>query len=439
MNRNNLWDFIMEAGEDVPAVTAPTSDPTTGSGIPGVAGTERGDSSPVAMPGQEKTDDKKIPGLGDMEDSKDQVKEPTDPDLPEEDEDKDFELWRGEFIELSSKLNIKDCLESLRPWKDKVSDLEPPQAKFVNDNYAIFNYLQDPLIYESMKEIRNLIKEQLDKTYPGTVLMQHLTTVIGKKDPLQQVLIKLFAAYGMKADLHRKYVAALLCAVQTGGGNRIWDLVYCEKDFTINIDTRFVTDFGRIELGRWSLKTSDPDQILSDSELDQLKDGSPDMRQSLRRRVTLESFANHFKKRSLLVHINHPEGGTHCVGWDLGESLLAGYHDGRIVVRSHQSDQKRANITESGDIVPLLDTDFLYVQETGETDDSGNPEAVEVPFIEIRDNVAYLVADKKTLENAGAVLNGMFIKEIPYNGNPSDLKGIRDSIPNLDAILGKDY
>ncbi len=320
--------------------------------------------------------------------------------MEEERDDKDFEVWRGEYIELSSKMNVQEMLESVRPWKDKSNDLEPPQAKFVNDNYAICNYLQDPQILQAMKDTRNLIKQQLDRTYPGTVVMQHLTTVIDRYEPLQQVLIKLFAAYGLKAELHRKFLAAILCAVQTGGGNRRMDLVLSEKNLTVNLDTRFATEFGEIQIGRWALKTSDPDEILSDSEMDQLKDGSPDMRAAIRRRVILESFC---------------------------------------MVRSRQSDQKNAMISEAGDVVPLLDTDFMYVQETGETDDSGNPEAIEVPFVSVRDNVAYLVADMKTLENAGAVLNGLFMKEIQFNGNPSDLKAIRDSLPNLKAILNKDY
>jgi len=448
VNRNNLWDFdyFTEAGEEVSANQAPTSDPTTGSGIPGVGGSERGDSSPATVGGnpQNKNQDK-VPGLGDMKGPEDQQpqddieNDPEHPDMPEQKETRDFESWRGEFIQMSLKMNAKEMLDSIRPWKDKCNDLEPSQAKFVNDNYTIFNYLQDPQIEQGMKEVRNLIRQQVDRTYPGTVIMQHLTTVIDKHEPLQQILIKLFAAYGLKIELHRKFLAALLFAVQTGGGNRRMDLVYAERKLTVNIDTRFATDFGEINIGRWALKTSDPDEILSDTEMDQLKDGSPDMRAALRRRVILESFAKQFMKRSLLIHINHPEGGTHAIGWDLGESLQAGYHDGRVMVRSRQSDTKNAMISESGDVVPLLDTDFMYVQETGETDDSGNPEAVEVPFISVRDNTAYLVADKKTLENAGAVLNGLFMKEIPFNGNPSDLKGIRDSLPNLKGMLNKDY
>lgn len=427
------WYYFDEAEEPV-AQTAPTSDPTTGSGIPGL-GTQQGQQQP---PQQQQQKPEK--GLADAPEEDDVEQDPQQPEMPDEEETekKDFETWRGEFMKLAEKSDTKQMLESIKKWKDR-EDLEPPQARFVSDNYKILIYRQDANVEKAMKEIRNLIKQDLDKTNPGTTIMQHVTTVVEKIEPLKQVLIKLTGFGGLKAELHRKFLAGILGAVQVGGGNRREDLIFADKGYTVNVSTRFATQFGEISIGRWALKESDPQEFLTNAEMDRLSDGSPEEKQVLRRRVIMESIAKRFMSRSFLVHVNHPDGTTHALGWDLGESLISAYHDGKLVVRGHQSDVRNAMINDNGDVVTLVDVDIMYVKETGESDDYGKPESVEVPFLEIRDNVIYLASDLKDLENASASMSGMFFKEIPFTGNPSDLKGIRDSIPDMLAMLNKAY
>jgi hypothetical protein len=423
------------------ATQAPTSDPTTGSGIPGVAGTARADDNQPPQEGKDKKP-KDAPGLADADLTKSKQEDPEEPEQDEDEDEKefdDFESWRGEYMKMAIASDTEEMLNAIRPWKKNQAELESTQAKFINDNYNILVYREDATIAKVSEEIRSLIKKSIDKTHPGTVIMQHITSVLEKTPTLQQVLIKLYNAYGLKGELHRKFIAAILGAVQTGGANIRQDLVYCEKKMTINIDTRYVTEFGEISVGRWSLKTTDPENILSESEMDRLQDGAPEERMALRRRIVIESMARHFMKRSLLIHVGRPDGNVISIGWDLGESLLASYVDGKLVVRSNESPVKNAMISQSGDIIPLLNVDVLYVKETGETDDSGNPEAVEVPFLSVRDGNVFLVADKSLLEIASATMNGMFIKSIPFTGNPSDLQGIRDSLPTLKGILGKDY
>jgi hypothetical protein len=433
MNRNNLWSFL--EADDATAAQAPTTDPNQGAGSnpPGPPGTPTPPTEP------------QVKGLGDMEGDQEKDKpqpeddveqDPEHPDV-DDDEDQGYEAWKAEFMKLAEKADTKVMLESVRAWKDK--ELEPPQSKFVKDNYQILVYREDANVEKAMKEIRNLVKQDLDKTNPGTTLMQHITATLEKSEPLKQILIKLSSGFEIKGALHRKFIAGITGAIQTGGGNAKEDLVYAEKGLTINISTRYATQFGEINLGKWALRTNDPEQFLSETELDRFKDGAPEEKQTLRRRIILESLAARYKKRSFIIHVNHPNGSTHAIGWDLGESLLAGYHDGKIVVRGHQSDERNAQITDAGDIVSLVDVDIMYIRETGDADDYGRPETIEVPFIKVKDCRVYLTADMDLLENASASLTGMFFREMPFNGNPSDLIGIRDSIPDLKAILNKGY
>lgn len=421
MSRLNWWAF-MEAEEpftNQPPELGDQPDQTQNQGAPTP-------KAPEALPSDEEGNEDE-----DIED------DPEEPDFPEEEEEKDYEGWRGEFMVMSQNADTKEMLASIRPFRDK--QLESPQAKFVNDNYHILLYREDANVEKAMKEIRKLTKQDLDRTNPGTTLMQHITTVLDQIDPLKQIPIKLFNAFAIKGELHRKFIAGITGAIQVGGGNRKEDLIYCEKDLTINISTRFATQFGEINLGKWSLKTNDPQEFLSDSELNRLKDGAPEEKQVLRRRIILESMAKRFKTRSFLIHINHPDGSTHALGWDFGESLLSGYHDGKLVVRGNKSDERNAMINDGGDIVSLIDVDIMFIRQTGETDDYGKPETVEVPFIMIKNGTIYLKCDLDTLENSSAILGGMFLKEMPFNGNPSDLKGIRESLPDLKGILNKAY
>lgn len=362
--------------------------------------------------------------------------DPTDPDIEEEETPKDFEEWRHEFFELSIKGDIKEMLDSIAQVK-QTKITESSQKKFVEDNLQILLYRQDANISKATKEIRNLISDDLDRTNPGTTIMQHVTAILEKDQTINQVLLKLTGLYGLKGDLHRKWLAALLGAVQVGGGGNREDLLYSDTEYTINISTRFHTQFGEVTLGKWSLKSDDPERYLSEPEMDRLSEGSPEEKQVLRRRVILESISEKFKKRAFLIHIVHPDGTINSLGWDLGDSLLAAYREGKLVVRGRQNEEKDAMISDNGEIVTLIDLDILYVKETGESDDNGRPQMVEVPFMERRDSVLYLVADLETLNMAASSMSGIFFREVPYTGNPSDVDAISQCIPSVYEILNR--
>ena len=94
-------------------------------------------------------------------------------------------------------------------------------------------------------------------------------------------------------------------------------------------------------------------------------------------------------------------------------------------------------ISDTGEIVTLIDYDIKFVIENGEVDDNGKPEFVEVPFIEHRDSTLYLNSDLETLQSAAASLPGMFFRETPYGGNPAEVLSIAQCVPSLSELLNK--
>jgi hypothetical protein len=419
---NNIMDWLHEA-EQPSAGQAPTSDPyarIVGATQPPDQGA--GPPQPSDQPQQQQ----------------DNVED--DPSMPEADpkatQPQDFEQWRHDFLELSIKGDVEEMLSSINHIRS-VEGLEFSQKKFIEDNFQILLYRQDPAIAKATKEIRNLIKQDLDRTNPGTTVMQHIAAALEKDPILSQVFIKLGGMYGLKGELHRKFIAAITGSVQVGVGASREDLIYCEKEYTINLSTRFATQFGEINLGKWSLKSDDPQRYLTEPELDRLNDGAPEEKQTLRRRIILESIGDKFKQRAFIINIVSTDGTVHYLGWDLGDSLLAAYKEGKVIVRGKQNESKDAMISDTGDIITLVDVDIVFVRETGEVDEDGKPEMVEVPFLTRRDSVLYLDADLDTLKTAASSLSGMFFNASPYNGNPEELDTIARCIPSLSEMLGR--
>lgn len=416
MGISNIWQNWLEAEEPY-AGQAPTTDPYAQ-----VAG--QAPASP-AVP---------TPPPGDEEDNVED--DPAEPDRGDEpDEPKDFEQWRHDFLELSIKGDVANMLDSIGAVQN--NHLELTQRKFVEDNLRILLYRQEANVAKASKEIRSLIKDDLDRTNPGTTVMQHVMSVVEKDPILQEVLVKLAGFFAMKGDPHRKWLAALLGAVQVGGGGDREDLLYSDKDYTINISTRYYTQYGEVALGKWSLKADDPNRYLSEPEVERLQEGSPEEKQVLRRRIIMESISEKFKQRAFLVHIAHPDGTVDSLGWDLGESLRAAYKDGKLVVRGNESVEKDAMISDNGDIVTLVDLDILFVRETGSTDDDGKPEMVEVPFMQRRDSILTLTADIDTVRLAASTMTGMFFRQLPFSGSQSEVLSLTRCVPSLTQLLGQ--
>lgn len=355
----------------------------------------------------------------------------------EEGGNQDYEQWKKTFFKLAVKGDPVEMMNALEPIREQ-QGLTAPQRKFVEDNWNILVLRQNANIDKASKEVRKLIKQNLDRNNPAVSVMQHMTNVLEESDTpqLRDVYVKLSGLYGLKSDLHRKYMAAMTGSIQVGGGGSGEDLAYSEKDYSIRFSTRFGTQFGEISVGKWSLQQDDPERYLQEAELERLSDGSPEEKQVLRRRIVIESIAERFKNRAFLLHVVSPdEGAVYCIGWDMSDSLLAGYKEGKIIVRSRDASDSEAMIDDEGAIVPLLDLSILYLKETGESDENGKPKTKEVPFMERRDGMLYLNAQLETVRDVSTGMQGIFFKELPFNGNPSDIKGIMRAVPNLEEIL----
>ena len=59
----------------------------------------------------------------------------------------------------------------------------------------------------------------------------------------------------------------------------------------------------------------------------------------------------------------------------------------------------------------------------------------EVEFIEKRNGMLFLTASLQTIGEASSSLQGTLFKEIPYAGNPSDLKSIKKCIYSAHDML----
>ena len=363
------------------------------------------------------------------------TQDPQSPDLSDNDnmDNKDFEEWRGEYFDLAIKADTEEMLNNLKQMRDR--DLDPTQRKFIEDNIQVMFLREDANIDKASKEIRKLIKDQLDENYPATSLMQHITSALEKIPSLNNVFFKLLGTFGMKGDLHRKFLCSLLCAVQTGGGGSREDIVYSEKNYSIDISTRFSSEWGEMPLGKWSPKMDDPKRYLVEPEIARLKDGSPEERTVLRHRIVLASIAEQFEKRAFLIHVANPDGTINVMGWDVGESIKSGYVDGKLVVRTKTGEPVEAFIDDDGNIIAIPDLHVKFVKDTGKTDDRGKPMTREYPFMERINGMLYFVASLNTIRHMSNSMNGVFFKEIPYNGNPSDIKQLIRAVPSADEIL----
>lgn len=418
------WDFYMEI-ED-PNGGVPSTDPAAGG---------QGSAANVPPADQQQQDPSKEmpkPPTGEQENTEDITDDPHQPDMPDHEEDKDFEDWRNEFFKLSIKGDAQEMADSCKTMRDR--DLDPTQRKFVEDNLHISWLRQDPNVDKLSKSVRKLIKQQIDKNYPSTSIMQHIVNSMSEQPTSYEMFYKLPGFYGMKGDLHRKVVAAVLGAVQIGGGGSREDLVFNEKDYSINVSTRFSTEWGEITLGKWAIQVDDPERFLEEPELARLKDGAPEERTVLRHRIVLNSIAERFKTRAFLVHVVNPDGTIHALAWDLGDSLMAGYRDGKLVVRTKSSEAAEAIIDDDGNVIPISDLTIRYVKETGKRDDTGAPYKHEVEFMERINGMLYLTADLETIRDMSN-MQGVFFHEIPFNGNPSDMKAFTRCVPSLSELL----
>lgn len=425
-NRINVLKWLHEA-DQAPGMGQP--DPGAGGppqSQPGGPGDPMGQQPPQQEDPNQMSMDQQ-PGEPDLSD------DPPFPDMPDEQGQDDFEIWKIKFVKESIKGDPNVLIQKILSVRDR--ELGAYQSKFVEDNLDINFTRQNANVLQVSNEIRKLIKKDFDRTYPATSVVRHITDTLEKSPLLNEVYIKLMGLGGGKADQHRKFVAALIGAVQVGSGGENEDLVFEEQDYSIRISTRFNARWGDINIGRWYLKEDDPERYLKPVELDRLEGGSPEEKDVLRRRIVIESIADHFMERAFVINVVGMDGTVYHIGWDLGNSLKSAYLDGKLVVRTQDNDTKEAFIDEEGSIIAIPNMNIYYVKEGDGVAVRGKPEIEEIEFISHRDGVLYLTAQLDLIKEAATTLQGMHYKETLWQGNPTDIKKIMRCVPSTPEML----
>lgn len=421
-NRINSDQWLAE--QDIPPMGG---QPDMGAGgppmtQPGAPGDPMGQGQPTDM------------AVDDQPEEEDISRDPPFPDMPEDmPEEKDFEVWKMEFVKESIKGDPHALVQKILQIRDRELDAYP--RKFVEDNLDINFLRQNANIFEASTEVRKLLKKDFDRTNPGTSVVNHLTAVLDKNPMLNEVYIKLTGLGGGKGDQHRKFLGSLMGCVQVGSGGQNEDLVFEEADYSIRISTRFNTKWGDVTIGRWYLREDDPERYLKEPELERLDSGSPEERDVLRRRLVIESIAERYRERAFVINVVGPDGTVYHLGWDLGNSLRAAYLDGKLVVRTGDNDTREAFIDEEGSIIAVPNMDIYYIKESESLSHSGRAELEELEFISYRDGYLYLSAPLDLVKEAAVNLQGMLFKETLWQGNPTDLLRVQRCVPSSPEML----
>ncbi len=440
-NRYALESWLAE--QDMPMLGG-QPDPAGGQspmgGAPGMVGPEPQQGMPPGDPSITNPPPQEMPGAspegGPPPD--DVTQDPTSPDMPEENEDADFEQWKKEFFKMAIKGDPQELLDMLNKVREAdQGEVQAYQRKFIEDNFQIQTLRLNSNVAKASKEVRSLIKEQLDRNNPASSVVNHLASVLETDPLLNNIFIKLDGYGGLKGDLHRKFLAALMGAVQVSSGADGEDIIFNEKEYSILMSTRFAAKWGKVKLGDWSLREDDPQRYLSEPELKRLEGGSPEEKDVLRRRIVLESIADKFEQRAFLFHVVDDNGTIYSFGWDTAGSLRAAYTEGKLVVRTRHSENSEAMIDDNGELIPLIDLNIYYVKETGQQDEEGMPAVEEIEFMQRRNGMLFLTATLQTIKEASSALQGAVFKETPYSGNPSDLKTLRRCVYSTHDLLLK--
>lgn len=361
------------------------------------------------------------------------IQEPKEPDMPKNSKISDFSSWKNKFFKESIKNDVGTLLQMINQIRD--SDLTSYQNKFVEDNLQICFLRQNANINKASGEMRKKIRDDLDMANPSVSLVNHFASTISAMPELLNTFIRISGYCSNKADLHRKYISSLIGAIQVGSGAQQEDIIYNEKTYSIRISTRFNSKFGSLDMGRWALQQDDPQKYLSDPELEKLDSGAPEEKRVLRHRIIIESVATSFEKRVFIANVLTDDGTLYFIGLDLSNVLRSGYDNGVLTVSTFQNDASEALFDSEGSLVTLQDIKIQYQKETGEMDENGNPLKDRTEFLVKRDGMLFINASLETLQDAAGNVNGLSVKELPFNGNPSDLQNLTRCVASAPELI----
>ena len=436
MNRYNLEDWLVEY--DIPGAAANPDARTAGgppTGNPDFADTMSQDDSDVVDPNAPNTDmnmgDENQDGQEATEEQPTDISDdPQTPDMPEDSNDElDFETWKSNYFKETVKGDPNALIDFISEMRDR-ENLMPYQRKFIEDNYNIQLIRLNSNVMNASKSIRKNIREQLDKNNPATSVVSHVANVLDTMPHLNNTFIKLMGYAGNKGELHRKFIAALTGSVQVSSSPDKENIIFNEKEYSIKMPTRLNSEWGDVALGSWSLREDDPERYLSEPELQRLSEGSPDERDVLRRRIVIESIAKQFEEYAFIINVVGDDGTIYYLGWDISNSLRGAYTEGKIIIKTNKSENSEAMIDDDGSILPMIDLKIYFVKESEEIEGRE-----EIEFMEKRNGMLFLTAGLQTIKEASSSMQGAEFKEIPYQGNPSDLKSIRRCVYSAHDML----
>lgn len=282
--------------------------------------------------------------------------------------------------------------------------------------------------------IRKNMREQLDKNNPATSIVNHISNVLDTMPHLNNTFIKMMGYSGNKGELHRKFIAALTGSVQVSSSPDKENIIFNEREYSVKMPTRLNSEWGDVALGSWSLKEDDPERYLSEPELKRLSEGSPEERDVLRRRIVVESIAKQFEEQAFIINVVGDDGTIYYLGWDISNALRGAYAEGKLVIKTNNSENSEAMINDEGSIVPMVDLKIYFVKQTGEQDANG-PVVEEIEFMSKKNGMLFLTAGLPVIKDAASALQGTEFKEVPYQGNPSELKSIRRCVYSAHDML----
>jgi hypothetical protein len=435
MKNHNLEDWLVEF--DIPAAAAngdaPGGPPT---GNPDFADTMANDN-PMPDPNAPNMDTQAPENQEALEQSPEDVsQDPQVPDMPEDPSsgEQDFEVWKSNYFKESVKGSANDLIDLFYSVRDR-DNLQPYQRKFVEDNYNIQLIRLNSNVLEASKLIRKNIREQLDKNNPATSIVNHIANVLDTMPHLNNTFIKMMGYSGNKGELHRKFIGALTGSVQVSSSPDKENIIFNEKEYSIKMPTRLNSEWGDVALGSWSLKEDDPERYLSEPELKRLSEGSPEERDVLRRRVVMESIAKQFEEQAFVINVVGDDGTIYYLGWDISNALRGAYTEGKLVIKTNDSENSEAMINDEGAIVPMVDLKIYFVKQTGEQSANGQPATEEIEFMSKKNGMLFLTAGLVVIKEASSAMQGTEFKEVAYPGNPSDLKSIRRCVYSAHDML----
>jgi len=361
--------------------------------------------------------------------------DPESPEMPEErGEELDFEIWKSNYFKESVRGDASRLMEMLSPLRSR-EGLEPYQRRFVDDNWNVQLIRNNANVSDASKQIRKAIREQLDRSNPSTSVVDHVFNTLQAMPVLGETFIRMMGYAGNKGELHRKFLAALTGSVQVSSSPDKENIIFNEKEYSIKISTRLNSEWGEVSLGSWCLREDDPERYLSEPEFRRLSEGSPQERDVLRRRIVIESISKHFDEQAFFVNVVSDDGTIYHLGMDVSNALRGAYADGKVVVRTVRSENSEAMISDDGEIIPMVDLKIYFVKDTEQQDEYGNPKKEEIEFMERRNGMLFMTAGLITVKEASEAMQGMSFRETPYQGNPSDLKALKQCVYSAHDML----